>query len=95
MGVCPNTTRCNYYGGQSIIWWAYSLGNNMFIINWVFDKLGYMPKIDMQVGKVNLKLKDAWPFPEETLPKKKPVAKKRTTKKPAVVAKTTRAKKVK
>ena len=24
----------------------------MFIINWVFDKLGYMPKIDMQVGKV-------------------------------------------
>ena len=26
----------------------------MFIIQWAFDKLGYMPKIDMQVGKVNL-----------------------------------------
>ena len=24
----------------------------MFAINWLFDKLGYMPKIDMQVGKV-------------------------------------------
>jgi hypothetical protein len=71
----------------------------MFIIHWVFDKLGYMPKIDMQVGVV----KNAWPFPaakearekriEEMLaedrPKKKPVAKrtatvaKKTTKKPA------------
>lgn len=65
----------------------------MFIVTWLFDKLGYMPKIDMEVGKVDLKLKDAWPFPTET--KKKPVAKKRTTKKPAVAAKTTRAKKVK
>jgi hypothetical protein len=46
----------------------------MFIINWMFDKLGYMPKIDMQVGVV----KNAWPFPgpEE---KKKPVAKKTPT----------------
>ena len=26
----------------------------MFIISWLFDKLGYMPKIDVQVGKVNL-----------------------------------------
>ena len=25
-----------------------------FTITWLFDKLGYMPKIDMQVGKVNL-----------------------------------------
>lgn len=24
----------------------------MFIVTWLFDKLGYMPKIDMQVGKV-------------------------------------------
>ena len=24
----------------------------MFAINWLFDKLGYMQKIDMQVGKV-------------------------------------------
>ena len=27
-----------------------------FIFTWVMDKLGYMPKIDMQVGKVNLDL---------------------------------------
>ena len=61
----------------------------MFIINWMFDKLGYMPKIDIEVGIVKSDFKAAWPFPEETL-KKKPVARK-----PAVVAKTTRAKKVK
>jgi len=29
----------------------------------MFDKLGYMPKIDMQIGKVNLDVKP-WPFPE-------------------------------
>ena len=61
----------------------------MFIINWMFDKLGYMPKIDMEVGKLDVEFKAAWPFPEQTL-KKKPVAKK-----PAVVAKTARAKKAK
>lgn len=60
----------------------------MFIIHWLFDKFGYMPKIDMQVGKVDLKLQDAWPFPAEqekpkAQAKKKPVAKK-TTKKPTV-----------
>jgi hypothetical protein len=65
----------------------------MFIVSWLFDKLGYMPKIDMQVGKLDVEFKAAWPFPEE--PKKKPVAKKRTTKKPAVAAKTSRTKKVK
>ena len=67
----------------------------MFIIHWMFDKLGYMPKIDVQVGKVNIEA--VWPFPEET-PVKKPAVKKattRTAKKPAVVAKTTRTKKVK
>jgi len=64
----------------------------MFLITWVFDKLGYMPKIDMQIGKVNIEA--AWPFPEET-PAKKSVVRKQTTKKPAVVAKTTRTKKVK
>jgi hypothetical protein len=69
----------------------------MFIVTWLFNKLGYMPKIDMQVGKVNIEA--AWPFPEvskdfEPRPKK-PVARKHTTKKPAVVAKTARAKKVK
>jgi len=35
----------------------------MFLITWVFDKLGYMPKIDMQIGKVNIET--AWPFPGE------------------------------
>ena len=54
----------------------------MFIINWVFDKLGYMPKIDMEVGKLNVEFKAQWPFPEETL-KKKPVARKNTARKPA------------
>jgi hypothetical protein len=65
----------------------------MFIVTWLFDKLGYMPKIDVQVGKVDLKLQDVWPFPTET-PKKKPVAKK-AAKKPAVKAKTARTKKAK
>lgn len=65
----------------------------MFIVTWLFDKLGYMPKIEFEVGKVNLDLKDTWPFPAET--KKKPVARKRTTKKPVVVAKTARTKKAK
>lgn len=66
----------------------------MFIVTWLFDKLGYMPKIEIEVGKV-----DAWPFPVE---EKKPVAKKPTVKKattrkpkPAVVAKTARTKKAK
>ena len=60
----------------------------MFIINWIFDKLGYMPKINMEVGKVNIEA--AWPFPIET-PKKKPVLKKATT----VAKKTTRKPKAK
>jgi hypothetical protein len=53
----------------------------MFIINWMFDKLGYMPKIDMQVGKLDVEFKAAWPVPEEV---KKPTIKKATTRKPAV-----------
>jgi len=49
----------------------------------MFDKFGYMPKIDMKVGKVNIEA--AWHFPAETAQaKKKPVAKKATTRKPAV-----------
>jgi hypothetical protein len=57
----------------------------MFLITWMFDKLGYMPKIDMQIGKVNIEA--AWPFPDvEEKPKaptkKKPVVKKATTRKP-------------
>jgi hypothetical protein len=65
-----------------------------FAITWLFDKLGYMPKIDMQVGKVNLDVKppefQMWPFPVEQEKPKKQV-KKATTRKPA--AKKTVAKK--
>jgi len=53
----------------------------MFIIHWMFDKLGYMPKINMEVGKLDVEFKAAWPFPEEV--KKKPAVKKATTRKPA------------
>ena len=72
----------------------------MFIVTWLFDKLGYMPKIDMQVGKVDLEIQQVWPFPVEITslsekPKKKVIVPKATTKakKPAVAAKTTRIKK--
>ena len=80
----------------------------MFIITWLFDKLGYMPKINMEVGKVDLKLQDTWPFPAvsedfDPRPKTKPAAKKKpatkkvivpkaTTRKPKVAAKTARTK---
>jgi hypothetical protein len=49
----------------------------------MFDKLGYMPKIDMQIGKVNIET--AWPFPDveekpkAAVKKRKPVVKKATT----------------
>jgi len=76
----------------------------MVIVTWLFDKLGYMPKIVMQVGKVNIEA--VWPFPEvskdfapreepKTKPcvKKKPAAKKViVSKKPKVAAKTARTK---
>jgi len=68
----------------------------MFIVTWLFDKLGYMPKINMEVGKVDLNLEGTWPFPApKTKPavKKKPAAKKViVSKKPKVVAKTARTK---
>lgn len=59
-----------------------------FGITWLFDKLGYMPKIDMEVGKVNLDLEGTWPFPvpKEEL-KKKPVRKSRPLPSRATVAK--------
>lgn len=70
----------------------------MFIVTWLFDKLGYMPKIEVQVGKVDLDLEGTWPFPK-TKPavKKKPAAKKvivpkATTRKPKVAAKAARNK---
>ena len=67
----------------------------MFSINWLFDKLGYMPKIKVEVGALA-----AWPFPAPTEEKKVIVPKAttrkpRATKKPAVVAKTARTKKSK
>ena len=33
----------------------------MFIVTWLFDKLGYMPKVNMELGKVNVTAQ--WPFP--------------------------------
>lgn len=69
----------------------------MSIITWLFDKFGYMPKIDMEVGKVNLDIQDTWPFPvvEVKSLAKKPTVKKATTRKlkPAIAAKTARTKK--
>jgi len=59
----------------------------MFLITWMFDKLGYMPKIDMQVGKLDVEFKAAWPFPKEV--KKKPAVKKPAAKK-ATARKTTK-----
>ena len=62
----------------------------------MFDKLGYMPKITVDIGAI---ASTAWPFPvEDEAPVKKPTVKKATTrtqKKPAVAAKTARTKKVK
>jgi hypothetical protein len=61
-----------------------------FGITWLFDKLGYMPKIDMEVGKVKI---DTWPSPAE---EPKPAAKKKlAVKKPALKKATTRKPKVK
>jgi hypothetical protein len=48
----------------------------MFLITWMFDKLGYMPKITVDTSL------QAWPFPKTPEDKptvKKPVAKKATT----------------
>lgn len=77
-----------------------------FGFSWLMDKLGYMPKIEVQVGKVDLDLEGTWPFPAATKdfnPRTKPVVKKKpatkkvivpkaTTRKPKVVAKTARTK---
>lgn len=63
----------------------------MFIITWLFDKLGYMPKINVEVGAVA-----AWPFPvevektEPTVKKAEPKTKPKVAKKPAVKRVTTR-----
>ena len=49
-----------------------------FTFTWIMDKLGYMPKMDMQIGKVNLDLS----VPDLSKPavkKRKPALKKATT----------------
>lgn len=57
-----------------------------FAITWLFDKMGFMPKIDMEIGKVKIDTQSPefkmWPFPVET-EKPKTQAKKTTTRKPA------------
>ena len=67
-----------------------------FAITWFFDKLGYMPKIDMQVGKVNIEA--AWPFPDGEEKPQPRVKKTRALPSKATVAKAnikkSRAKKV-
>jgi len=52
-----------------------------FTFTWIMDKLGYMPKIDVQVGKV--KFDPKIPAFEESLAKKPAVKKKPAAKKPA------------
>ena len=65
--------------------------DNMFLVTWLFDKLGYMPKISVE---------STWPFPatqKDYVPHEyeKPVAKKATkvAKKTTVPKATTRKKK--
>ena len=78
----------------------------MFIVTWLFNKLGFIPKIKVDVGVI-----EAWPFPvvsEDFEPRPEPakeksvIVPKATTrkartpaKKPAVTAKTARTKKTK
>lgn len=53
-----------------------------FTFTWIMDKLGYMPKIDFQVGKVNLDV--AVPNLSKS---KNPAVKKTVAKKATKVAK--------
>lgn len=53
-----------------------------FSFTWIMDKLGYMPKIDLEIGKVKLDPKEVWPFPaEKKTARKKPTVQKATTRK--------------
>ena len=65
----------------------------MFLVTWLFDKLGYMPKISVE---------STWPFPavqkpytphEFEMPVEKPVAKKAKTVAKMTTKKSTRKKK--
>ena len=60
----------------------------MFIFHWMFDKLGYMPKIDIQVGKLNFepKIPDL-EKPKPRVRKTKPLPSKATTAKATIRAK--------
>ena len=63
-----------------------------FTFTWIMDKLGYMPKMDMQIGKVNLDVA----VPDLSKPrvrKTRPLPSKATVVKTAVRA--ARAKKAK
>lgn len=61
-----------------------------FTFTWIMDKLGYMPKIDMQIGKVNLDVS----VPDlSKVRKTRPLPSKATVVKTA--ARTARAKKAK
>ena len=62
----------------------------MFIITWLFDKLGYMPKVNVEVGTLA-----AWPFPVEVEKPKTQGKKKPAAKKPALKKATTRKPKAK
>jgi len=58
-----------------------------FAITWLFDKMGFMPKIDMEIGKVKIDTQSPefrmFPFPVEQ-EKPRPQVKKATTRKPMV-----------
>jgi len=65
----------------------------MFIVTWLFDKLGYMPKIKVDAGAVAV-----WPFPVvsedfDPRPKTKPAVKKKLATKKVIVPKATTRKK--
>jgi hypothetical protein len=62
----------------------------MFIFNWLFDKLGYMPKINVEVGMVEIESLD-----KEPKPITKPVTKPRVAKKPTTRRLSTRKPKAK
>ena len=52
----------------------------MFIISWVFDKLGYMPKFSIDVNHpFPATQKDYTPHPDEVVKKATKVAKKTTS----------------
>lgn len=65
----------------------------MFIVTWLFDKMGYMPKVSIDTTfPFPATAKRYTPHEYEVAPKATKVAKK-TTKKPALKKATTRKKK--